>query len=263
MQRMPVIAALGLAVALLAYGRPTYVGYSGAPGSRGTCASTCHGGSGGTITVSGFPTAYEPGQSYELTVRHTSGSTISNFNCSIRIASNSAIAGTITAGLNSATYTHGQEALGVHLSSSNKDSCKFTWTAPSPGVGDVKLYLAGLQGSSTGGPNTAIVLTASQLTGLAEGESGRLGHIQLVLAPSIVTRTLVQWVWSPDRDARLTVLDASGRVVSRVRIGQTVTAPRRVVWQTKDRAGRPLAGGAYLAVLETSDERLCRRFIVR
>jgi len=262
MTRFAMMPLLVLAAAVTAFGLPSYIGYSGAPDSRGTCASSCHGNPGGTITVSGFPTGYEPGQSYLITVRHAGGDPITNFNCSVRIGAGSEIAGSITAGLNSATYTHARELVGVHLSSSDQDSGKFTWTAPSPGVGDVKLYFAGLQGTMDG-LNTEIALTASQLSGLAEGEPRRLGHIQLVLAPSVVTRTLVQWVWSPDQDARLSILDAAGRVVSRMHVGQTVTAPRRIVWQVKDRAGRPLAGGACLAVLETSDERLCRKFIVR
>ncbi len=43
-------------------------GYSGAPGSRGTCASSCHGVSGGTLVLVGFPTTYVPGQVYQLTL---------------------------------------------------------------------------------------------------------------------------------------------------------------------------------------------------
>ena len=42
----------------------SYTGYSGAPLSRGTCASSCHGSSGGTIAVTGFPSVYDPGVAY-------------------------------------------------------------------------------------------------------------------------------------------------------------------------------------------------------
>jgi hypothetical protein len=262
MERLVVVPVFVATIISLATGSTNYTGYSGAPGSRGTCSSSCHGGSGGTITVSGFPTGYVPGQSYLVSVGHSSGSSIRNFNCSVRVGSGSEIAGTIVAGLNTSTYTHAQELVGVHLTSGSKDSCNFTWTAPSPGVGDVKLYLAGLQGSSMGGPNTVIVLTATQSTGIAEGEPRQLGHVGLLFAPSVVTRQLVVWAWTPDQDARLTLLDAAGRVVGRKTVGRTAAVPRRVTWLAKG-GGRVMTAGAYLAVLETRSERVCRRFVVK
>src|SRR5512139_3091218 len=136
MNRIRVLATLALLIAV-AMAEVTFTGYSGAPGSGGTCAGECHGGSGGTIQAVGFPTAYTPGQSYVVSVVHRGGSSIANFNASVRIGSGSQTAGTITAGYLTATYSTGNEANGVHLSGRDQDSCTFNWQAPSPGVGDV------------------------------------------------------------------------------------------------------------------------------
>ncbi len=97
---------------------PGYTGYSGAPGSNGSCASSCHGGTGGTITVVGFPTAYEVGQDYTISVVKRGGSTISNYNASVRAGSGRSPTGTISAGYLTATYSTSGEPNGVHLSGS-------------------------------------------------------------------------------------------------------------------------------------------------
>lgn len=56
------------AAASLCFASATYTGYSGAPGTAGTCAGACHGSGVGTITVSGLPTSYSLGQYYLVTV---------------------------------------------------------------------------------------------------------------------------------------------------------------------------------------------------
>jgi hypothetical protein len=149
-----IIALFGMAP-----GIPIVTGYSGAPGTSGTCASSCHGTSGGTITVTGFPTIYTPGQTYTVTVRHSSGSSIANFNCSIRTGTGSNNAGTITAGLNTETYNVTGETNGVHFTSRDRDSGNFTWTAPNTGTGTCRLYLGGLQGTTTGQNSTIVQVT--------------------------------------------------------------------------------------------------------
>jgi hypothetical protein len=143
----------------MALGFPIVTGYSGAPGTSGTCAISCHGSSGGTVTVSGFPSYYSPGQAYTVTIRHSSGTSIANFNCSIRIGTGSSNAGTITAGLNTATYNVSGETNGVHFSARDRDSGNFTWTAPDTGTGTCRLYLGGLQGSSDGQNSTIVQVT--------------------------------------------------------------------------------------------------------
>jgi hypothetical protein len=60
------VLALTTAIGLC-LGLPSYTGYSGAPGTAGTCAGACHGSGVGTITVSGLPTSYSLGQYYLVT----------------------------------------------------------------------------------------------------------------------------------------------------------------------------------------------------
>jgi len=147
---------------------PTYTGYSGAPG-RQTCASSCHGSSGGTITITGFPTSYAPGQAYTLTIGHSAGTTIANFNASCRVGSGNTNAGTLAAGTATATYSVSGETNGVHFYSTNQNSGTFTWTAPAAGTGTVHLYVGGHQGTASG-VNTAAVLTANE-TASVPGEA--------------------------------------------------------------------------------------------
>ncbi len=260
MKRLPTATTLAL-LAATAFALPDYTGYSGAPNTDGTCASSCHGASGGTIEVVGFPTAYTPGQSYMVHVVKQSGSSISNFNASVRVGSGSVTAGLITPGYLTATYSTGSEPNGVHLSGENQDSCTFTWQAPDTAVGDVKLYLAGLQGSM-GGPNTDIVLTASPATGVNEGAGRPLG-CGLKLEPA-VTANRVQIRLSVSAGSRpsLRVIDRSGRLVARLTVPESRFAARSLVWKPLDRNGRRLAAGACFVVLQCDGERLARKLVI-
>lgn len=163
----------------LAWSFPSLTGYSGAPDSKGNCASSCHGSSGGTITVSGFPSEYEPEQAYAITVAHDGGLPIANFNGSCRIGDGSANAGTITAGTNTATYNTSGETNGVHFTAENQASGTFNWTAPAAGTGSVTLYISGLQGDY-GGANTEMVLTAAELGGYICGDVNNSGAVNIL-----------------------------------------------------------------------------------
>jgi hypothetical protein len=254
-----------LFAALLAGGgfaSPSYTGYSGAPGSRGTCAGSCHGSSGGTVTVTGFPSAYVPGLTYNgITLRHAGGSSINNFNASVRIGSGSQTAGTITAGLNTVTYNRAEEPNGVHLSSNNRDSCTFNWTAPAAGTGLVTRYVAAHQGTSMSGPNTTIVLTADEGTGTTEPGSMPDPAPVFELSPTVVSGHLVMRVsGTAESRASLRIVDAGGRLIVRFRADGPNTA---VFWAPVDQQGRRLPDGAYFAVLQCGSERTLRRFVVR
>jgi hypothetical protein len=136
----------------------SWVGYSGAPGTNGTCATSCHGSDDGTVMVFGFPTKYEPLQQYTIQVWHVGGRTIRNFNASARVGDGSDNAGTISAGLNTIAYSVATETNGIHLSSAEVDSATFIWTAPEANTGLVKLYFGAYQGYNSGGRNTTFVL---------------------------------------------------------------------------------------------------------
>jgi hypothetical protein len=134
-------------IASAAFAHISYTGgYSGAPGTR-TCAASCHGGTGGSLVVTGFPTAYQPGQSYRVVVKHTSGSPIVNFNVTTRVGSTNTVGGTFAAATNSTLYT-GTDG-GVYASPHLIDSAVFLWTAPSSGTGPITFYAAAFQGTTT------------------------------------------------------------------------------------------------------------------
>lgn len=142
----------------------SYTGYSGAPGSNGSCTSSCHrqydfvpG-----VTITGFPEIYEPGQQYTIYVGHTSGSSINQFNASVRIGGGSENAGTIAAGDSTQLYSTSNETNGVRWQTANTDSGTFTWTAPGAGTGEVRFYWAGLQGTRVSGADTQAVMIATE-----------------------------------------------------------------------------------------------------
>ena len=167
MFRKLVVAVLLLLFASVAQAHLTYIGYSGAPGSRGQCAYQCHAQHdfAPTITVTGFPATYTPGQQYTIAIAHSGGSAIAQFNSSVRVGTSSTNAGILAAGTGTSTYTHTQETNGIHFSSTNQNSGTFLWTAPIAGTGDVRLYWAGLQGNLTTGSDTLVVLVSHEDAG--------------------------------------------------------------------------------------------------
>lgn len=157
---LSVIAVL-MIISSQVYARTSYTGYSGAPGSYGNCASSCHGSSGGTIQVADFPEQFTEGQTYTITITHAGGNSIGQFNGSCRIGTGSINAGVISAGTNTTTYSRPSETNGIHLSSANQNSATFTWTAPIDSISEARLYIAGTQGGFSG-PNTNLVLISTR-----------------------------------------------------------------------------------------------------
>ncbi len=229
-----------LAFASNAGAHASYVGYSGAPGSNGRCAASCHGGSGGTIQVTGFPSDYAPSQVYAISISHSAGVAIKQFNGSCRIGTGSANAGTIQAGTNTATYNTSGETNGIHLSAQDLDSGSFQWTAPPSGTGEVRLYVAGHQGSSSGA-NTTIVLIATEQT--ADVQNGNNAASLLLVGPSypnpFSAMTTIAYTLPQASPVLLEIFDASGRRLES-RILVETAGPHRVTW---DGGGNP--SGAY------------------
>ncbi|MBU0509088.1 T9SS type A sorting domain-containing protein [bacterium] len=154
--RLLLLSLLTFSFTLPATALPTYVGKSGVPGLQ-SCAASCHGIAGGTVTVSGLPEIYMPHDTYLITVRKNAGFSIKNFNASVRLGNRTTIAGTLAPGLHTRLYSVPEESSGVHLVTLDHDSATFYWTAPGP-VGPVQLFLAAHQGPRNEGPNTQILL---------------------------------------------------------------------------------------------------------
>lgn len=263
MHNRTVIAALAVTfMAAIAFGHATYTGYSGAPGSQGDCAASCHGSTGGTIIVTGFPSAYVPGHAYTVNVVHRGGSTISNFNGSIRVGTGSTNAGAIAAGYRTATYNTGGETNGIHLSGSNDDSCTFSWSAPTPGVGTVTLYIAGHQGS-IGGANTTLTRTATQAAGIEEQPAtGR--DLRVSVVPTVVTgKTTIRLTLPAGTRPRVRVLDRTGRVVARINMPTSNGTSMTLDWRPARADGSRLPAGSYLLVVTTDGARIARKLTIR
>lgn len=252
---------LVLVMPALAY--DDYVGYSNAPGSLGSCAYSCHGPMGGTIWVQGFPSSYQPGATYTIRVGHSGGSTISNFNASVRVGSGSVTAGVITAGLNTATYSVTAEPNGVHLRLPDRDSGIFYWQAPNPAVGPVTFYLAGEQGTTRNGPNTEIVLMAAPMAAVEEASEAK-PLLAFEVSPTMVSSsTTIQATLPQGKGGSLLVLDANGRVVTRLELPATAGGRIAVGWRPYRADGSRLASGPYFVLLESGSHRVLSRVTVR
>lgn len=193
---------------------PEYTGYSGAPGSYGQCAASCHGSGGGTIQISDFPTEYVPGQVYTVTISHNGGSTIRQFNGSCRIGAGAANAGVISAGANTAIYNEPVETNGVHLNAVGLNSATFNWTAPAAGTGTVRLYIAGHQGSYSG-PNTNLTLLATeQVTDVPASEQGIVGALTVAAYPNpFTTSTTITYALAEASPVLIRIFDMAGRAL--------------------------------------------------
>ena len=205
-----------LAAATQAGAHTTYTGYSGAPGTTGRCAASCHGASGGTIQVTGFPTEYQADQVYTVTVSHSGGALIKQFNGSCRVGTGSQNAGVIASGTSTLTYTTATETNGVHLSAADLDSGSFLWTAPTAGTGEVRLYVAGHQGSSSGA-NTSLILTATEQTtgapSIPAGSSGPLYLLQNNFPNPFSAETKIGFILSQPGLVRFEVVNANGELI--------------------------------------------------
>jgi hypothetical protein len=255
------LVPLGVAAALLFAGSD-YVGYSGAPGTHGQCAASCHGTLDGTITVSGFPTEYAPGQTYTVTLGHDSGPALWNFNASVRVGTGPQTAGLIAPGLYTETYVVASESNGVHMSTCDHDSCTFTWTAPDPGVGDVRLYVAGHQ-NHTNGPNTTLVLVSGQLTGVRSRKSNDRVHAHFDVQPTVASgRLSFRFGGHASSPHMVRVTDVSGRLLATLAVSGCTSGEQVALWQPLDRQGCPLAAGVYYARADLDGSRFLRKFVV-
>lgn len=234
---------------VIASARPNYIGYSGAPGSRGRCASSCHGSGGGTIEIAGFPAEYTLGESYTITISHNGGSSIRQFNGSCRIGDGSDNAGVIFAGENTETYNHSSETNGIKFSSYNQSSGTFTWTAPNEDMGDVNLYIAGQQGGFTGA-NSDISLTSSPgTTGIPnEGEIPGAYVLRDNYPNPFNGATTIEFYVPSESYLTLDVYNIKGKKVESLLSGKFNAGSHTVRWDSGE-----YASGIYFYKLRAGD----------
>jgi hypothetical protein len=251
---LALVLVLGVSGPLTAH--PFLTGYSGAPGTYGTCSVTCHGYPNGTLIILGFPDTskhigYKPDSTYTITIWHLPNKdTVENFNLSIRRGLTSVNAGLITAGFYTMTYkdsveTNGVQALGPC------DSCNFHWTAPDTGTGMVKLYFGGSQGiEGEWDFNTIDTLVSMEYTGVEEQRSLRPAgdDFGLRLVGANPARSVVALDCRPGAKgpAQLRVYDILGRLVRSYSVSTSVI----LRWDGRDAQGVVQPTGVYLFRLE-------------
>jgi hypothetical protein len=264
MRFMTTMIIIGL-TAVQVWGHPTYTGYSGSPGRR-ACSISCHHRSNftPTITVAGFPETYTPGQQYTIAVAHNGGSTIANFNCSIRVGTGSINAGIIAAGTNTSTYNTSGETNGVHFSSPFQDAGNFLWTAPSSATGEVRLYLATLQGNLSNGADTQVVIISNEnVTGINDGPPV---PINLSLAQNYPNpfnaETMIQFNLARPGHYDLIICNIIGQQVYSLSDKTDKPGMVSVRWDGKNSNGNDLPSGVYFYQLRTSGGKLTRQMVL-
>jgi hypothetical protein len=251
-------AAFIVMMACIAFGHATYVGYSGAPGASGRCASSCHGAGGGTIQVSGFPTAYVSGQIYTINISHSGGTTIRQFNGSCRIGTGSQNAGVIGAGTRTVTYNTSGETNGIHLTAINQDSCTFRWTAPPAGTGTVRLFIAGQQGSSSGANSTLTLSATEQITGIdGADETSRDFSISNNYPNPFNAQTTIQYDLSRQSTVSIEIYDILGHRIDVFANEKQNAGRHSVIWDSNGRAS-----GIYFYKIDTGDLAETKRMLL-
>ena len=241
-------------IALLIFSHPNYVGYAGSPVSSGSCASSCHGNGTFTVNVSGFPTEYQPGESYQITISPSYGS-IKNFNACI-LDLNNQPQGTLQGAFNTTTYSHPGEGTGVHGTSYDQSSYTFTWIAPPQQVGEVRLYIAAHQGNKHG-PNRNLTLTSNPMS-ISESDNVRSSlNNSLRITPVLSSGTIRIEIPKIKGYGRFTIYSSQGVLIKDWRFKDTPEAGLIINW-TPDRS---LPSGVYWILLQTRNHKEVQKFI--
>jgi hypothetical protein len=241
--------------AAIGWAHNSYTGsYSGAPGQ-----SSCHGGTSGTLVVTGFPVSYRPSQAYRIVVKRSSGSAIVNVNATTRLGTTTNVAGTFGTITNSALYA-GADG-GVYASPHAIDSVVFQWTAPAKGSGTVNFYASGFQGStsSSNGQSKQIALSSTEvLAGVTDKPGLPLSTVLLNNYPNPFNpSTTIRYGLAHGSEVTLAVFNTLGQLVATVQKGHQEAGYHDVTFESKD-----LPSGVYLYRLTTEDFDQVRRFIL-
>lgn len=241
-------------IVLLILSYPSYTGYAGSPVSSGSCASSCHGNGTFSINVTGFPTEYQPGETYQITITASSG-TIKNFNACI-LDSNNQSQGTLQGGFYTGTYSHAGEGTGVHGTSYDHSSYTFNWTAPTEQVGEMRLYIAAHQGNKHG-PNKNLVLISNPVW-VAEGKStSGFPNTSLKFASIFSSSTLRIDIPKQNGETKIAIYSATGRLLKEWYFKNIPESGLVLRWDPH----QTLQSGVYWILLQKQGYREVRKFI--
>jgi hypothetical protein len=232
--------------------------YSGAPGQQ-SCASSCHGGTGGTLVMTGFPASYRPSQAYRIVIKRTTGSAIVNVNATTRLGSTSAVAGTFAILTNSALYT-GADG-GIYANPHAIDSVVFQWTAPAKGSGPVNFYASGFQGTtgSSNGQSKQITQSSTEvLTSVSDKPGIPATAVLMNNYPNPFNpSTTIRYGLPHTSHVTLTIFNTIGQIVATLQKGTQEAGYHDVTFE-----GNDLPSGVYLYRLTTEDFDQTKRFIL-
>lgn len=167
-----ITATLIIGISILSNSNGPSTDASGSPFSVTNACAGCHS-SGGTyspnsgITITGLPSNYYPGTTYNITYSLNNPTNKNGFQLVALRASNNSQAGSWTTGTGTKTINQGGRSYIEHNSGSSTGSWTFTWTAPGTNVGTVDFYGAGNatnNNSSTSGDN--VYTTSMSISGL-------------------------------------------------------------------------------------------------
>jgi hypothetical protein len=257
--RKAMIVGFTLVICSMASAHNSYTGgYSGAPGTL-KCASACHGGTGGTVVITGFPWSYVPGRIYRVVVARAAGSPIVNFNATTRVGSTTTVGGTFAAITNSALFT-GADG-GVYASPHAIDSAVFTWTAPAQGTGPVTFYAAAYQGTTTSrnGQSSAVTITSTEVVTKVEDEITSLSRFNLLqnFPNPFNPSTTIRYRLDAPGTVSLKIFNAVGEEIAVLADGHRSAGSYTVRW---DAAALP--SGVYFCRLRAGGFQETRRMVL-
>ena len=140
------VASLLLVCVMLASTVPTSIGYSNGKFNSGSSGCNCHGYNSASISMSGQPSSYTPGTTYNLQITVGSGSGNGGFSLD---ANKGTLAVPGGVGI-MAVKVNSQGSSATHTTSSYR-SWNVDWTAPASGSGTAQFNIAGVSANGNGG----------------------------------------------------------------------------------------------------------------
>jgi hypothetical protein len=258
---------------------------TGAPGENlcSGCHNTYPENSGdGSLSISGFPTSYDPLTTYALTVTLSDpGQSRWGFEVAVK-DSNNAQAGTLTvtdatntiSGLSSGVTYLKQTSTGTYAGTANGPvSWNLSWTAPAAGRGKVYFYVSGIASDNSSDDAGDYGYHISQqvpekTTGVSDNDAGNgsARPERFVLHQNYPNpfnlATSIGYTLKTDGLVNLTIYNILGQKI-RTLIDQKEPAGNySVQWDSRDEKGRVVAGGVYFYVLKTGDYVSSRKMVL-
>lgn len=145
--------------------------FSGSPGDSNSNCTSCHApgaNHGGTPVLTGVPTSYTAGTTYNLTLA-INGSSVNKFGFNITAEDQNGVkVGNWTAGTGS-QLRNGGTTDGLTHSATNSSTWTFSWRAPNMSVGPVTFYYATIQANNASGNSGDQMVSGNSMQVLSNG----------------------------------------------------------------------------------------------